>query len=92
MIALNEAIIDGDGKLCMKSFGLQMSYDKTETMVTQLTISDTALMVQESIVSLSKEEIKNVRKFKYLILSQIQITACHSFMQELALPSKNGMN
>ena len=40
-----------------------MSYDKTETMVFD---TDTALMVQESIVSLSKEKIKNVRKFEYL--------------------------
>ena len=38
----------------LKRFGLQMSYEKRETMV------------QESIVSLSKEKIKNVRKFKYL--------------------------
>ena len=47
----------------LKRFGLQMSYDKTETMVFN---TDTALMVQESIVSLSKEKIKNVRKIKCL--------------------------
>ena len=36
-----------------------MSYDKMETMVFN---TNTALMVQESIVSLGKEKIKNVRK------------------------------
>ena len=54
--------------------------------------TDTALMVQESIVSLSKEKITNVRKYKYLLNTLTQITTCHSFMKELVLPSKNGMN
>ena len=73
----------------LKRFGLQMSYNKTETMVFN---TDTALMVQESIVSLSKEKITNVRKYKYLLNTLTQITTCHSFMKELVLPSKNGMN
>ena len=45
-----------------KRFGLQMSYDKTETMVFN---ADVALMEKESIVSVG-DKIKNVRKFKYL--------------------------
>ena len=44
-------------------FGLQMTYDETETMVFN---TDTALMVQKSIIFLSKEKIKNVRNLKYL--------------------------
>ena len=46
-----------------KRFGLQMSYDKTETMVFN---ADVALMEKESIVSVGDKKIKNVRKFKYL--------------------------
>ena len=46
-----------------KRFGLQMSYDKTETMVFN---ADEGLMQQESLITLGKRNIKNVTNFKYL--------------------------
>ena len=55
--------------------------------------TDTALMVKESIVSLSKEKIKNVRKCKYLGYTVTDSDNNMSFLRgELALPSNNGMN